>query len=119
MASLMRDFDAVFCVVGGKGDLSDATLASVLRHLNTTVRTGTANAPIHLALDGYDDDSRELWEIPEVKAYVRRLILGLDLEVMSRLDPLSRILGSVCCGMLRPVGKDPVTGNTRFERTDL
>lgn len=116
----MSDFDAVFCVVGGASDLSDDTLANVLKHLNGTVRTSTrADARIHLALDGYDDDSRELWEIPEVKNYIRRLILGLDPEVMSRLDPLSRILGSVCCGMLRPVGKDPVTGNTRFERTDL
>jgi len=114
----MRDFDAVFCVVGGKDDLSDSTLASVLQHLNTTVRTGTTG-DIHLALDGFDADPRELWEIPEVRDYIRRLIYGMDLEVMSRLDPLSRILGSVCCGMLRPVGKDPVTGNTRFEPTDL
>lgn len=114
----MREFDAIFCVVGGRDNLSDDTLNEVLKHLNTTVRTSTTGL-IHLALDGYDDDSRELWEIPEVKDYIRRLILGLDLEVMSRLDPMSRILGSVCCGMLRPIGKDPVTGNTRFERTDL
>jgi hypothetical protein len=113
----MRDFDAIFCVVGGATDLSDSTLAETLKHLNTTVRTSTTG-PVHLAIDGFDNDSRELWEIPEVKDYVRRLILGLDLEVMTRLDPMSRILGSVCCGMLRPVGKDPVTGNTRFEQTD-
>jgi hypothetical protein len=112
----MRDFDAIFCVVGGKGALSNDTLNGALKHLNTTVRTGTTG-DIHLAIDGYDDDPRELWQIPEVKDYIRRLILGLDLEVMARLDELSRILGAVCCGMLRPVGKDPVTGNTRFERT--
>jgi hypothetical protein len=113
----MRDFDAVFCVVGGKGDLSDDTLANVLKHLNGTVRTSTTG-DIHLAIDGYDDDPRELWEIPEARDFIRRLTLGMDLEVMSRLDPLSRILGSVCRGMLRPIGKDPVTGKPRFERTD-
>jgi hypothetical protein len=113
---MMREFDAIFCVVGGRNDLSDSTLAETLRHLNGTVRTSTTG-PVHLGVDGYDDDPRELWEIPEVRDYIRRLILGLDLEVKSRLDPLSRILGSVCCGMLRPIGKDPVTGNTRFERT--
>lgn len=112
----MRDFDAIFCVVGGRNALTDETLAGVLAHLNGTVRTSTTGL-IHLALDGYDDDPRELWEITEVRDYVKRLIYGLDLEVMSRLDPMSRILGSVCTGMLRPIGKDPVTGNTRFERT--
>lgn len=61
-------------------------------------------------------DERPLWEIPEVRAYVRRLVLGLDLEVVSRLDELSRVLGAACCGMLRPIGKDPTTGNTIFER---
>jgi hypothetical protein len=114
----MRDFDAIFCVVGGKGHLSDETLFGALAHLNSTVRTSTTG-DIHLAIDGYDRDPRELWEIPEVKDFIRRLILGMDLEVMSRLDPMSRILGSVCCGMLRPIGKDPVTGNTRFEPTGL
>jgi hypothetical protein len=114
---IARDFDAIFCVVGGKGALYDETLYGALAHLNGTIRTSTTG-DIHLAVDGYDDDSRELWEIPEVKEFIRRLILGMDIDVMARLDPTSRILGSVCCGMLRPIGRDPVTGNTRFVRTD-
>jgi hypothetical protein len=111
------DFDAIFCVVGGRDNLSDSTRADVVRHLNGTVRTSTTGGTVHLAVDGFDDDPRELWEIPEVREYVRRLVLDLDTEVALRLDELSRILGAVCCGLLRPVGRDPVTGNTRFERT--
>jgi hypothetical protein len=111
----MRDFDDIFCVVGGKGALSDETLYGALAHLNGTIRTSTTG-DIHLAIDGFDDDPRELWEIPEVKEFLRRLTLGMEMGVLARLDELSRILCSVCCGKLRPVGKDPVTGNTRFER---
>jgi hypothetical protein len=111
-------FDAVFCVVGGKDDLTDATRTQVLGHLNGAVRIGTTG-PVHLSIDGYDDDPRELWEIPEVCAYLRGVFLNLHPDVAARLDELSRIIGAVSCGLLRPVGRDPVTGNTRFEPVAL
>lgn len=110
----MRDFDMIGCVVGGRDNLSDETLTDVLAHLNSTVLINTTG-PVSLLIDGYDDDPRELWEIPEVVAYMRRVYLGLEIGVISRLDEMSRIICAVCCGVLRPVGKDPVTGNTSFE----
>lgn len=57
------DFTDIFCVIGGADDLSDSTRAHVLGHLNGTVRTSTTG-PIHLVVDGFDEDPRELWEIP-------------------------------------------------------
>jgi len=54
-----------------------------------------------------------------VRSYIRRLVLGMDLGLTWRLDYLSRILAAVCCGTLRPIGTNPVTGDTIFERVDL
>ena len=110
----MRDFDMIGCVVGGRDNLSDETLTDVLAHLNSTVLINTTG-PVSLLIDGYDDDPRELWEIPEVVAYMRRVYLGLEIGVISRLDESCELFCAVCCGVLRPVGKDPVTGNTSFE----
>ncbi len=111
----MSDFTDVFCVVGAKDHLSDELLAEMLFYLNGTVRTHTTGT-VHLLIDGYDDDPHELWEIPEARDYLRRLHLELYPEVVNRLDELSRIVGQVCCGLLRPIGKHPVTGNSLFER---
>jgi len=107
-------FDAIICVVGGKDDLSDETLANVLGQLNDTVKY--TDGPIHLVVDGFDDDPRSLWDIPEVRSYIRRLIFGMDLGLTARLDHLSRILAAVCCGTIRPIGVNPVTGDTIFEQ---
>jgi len=41
-------FDAIVCVVGGKDDLSDETLANVLGQLNELVARTTG--PIHLVV---------------------------------------------------------------------
>jgi hypothetical protein len=112
---MSQDFSDIFVVVGGADDLSDGTQAHVLAHLNGTVRNRTSGV-VHLAIDGFDDDPRELWQVPEVRAYIRGLVLGLHTEVLARLDDHSKVLAAICCDQLRPVGRDPVTGNTRFER---
>lgn len=112
-----EEFDAVFCVVGGKDNLSDATLAEMIFHLNGTIRTHTTG-PINLTIDGYDDDPRSLWDIPEVRDYLKRLALRLDPAITDRLDETSRLICSVCLGFLREVGRNEATGNAIFERTN-
>lgn len=111
-----RDFADIFCVVGGKGHLDDRVRADVLAHLNGIVLTHTTGT-VHLVVEGYDDDARELWQIPEVREYLRRLVLALDPVVIDRLDAHSRTIAQVCCGLLRPIGRGPVNGNWQFEHS--
>lgn len=71
----MRDFDFAFHIVGGREALSeaDAALAAV-----AFVRVARAtSAPILLAMDGYDDDPRELWEVAEVCFFLQNFVLGV------------------------------------------
>ena len=61
----------VIVAFGGKGHLDDATL----RHMSgapAMVHARHPGASIELTMDGYDDDPRSLWDIPEAAAYVRR-----------------------------------------------
>ena len=111
-----RDFSDIFCVVGGKGYLDAATLAEMAGHLNATVRDHTTGT-VHLVVDGYDDDEREVWQIPEVREYLRRLVLALDPVVIDRLDAHSLTIAQVCCGLLRPIGRNAVNGNWQFEHS--
>lgn len=105
-----------FCVVGSKDSLSDQALTDAITLLNDQLRTRTVG-PISLALEGYDEDPREIWEIPEARDYMRRLALQLHDGVAKRLDEASMIMCAVCCGYLRPVSTDPVTGAITFKPT--
>jgi hypothetical protein len=111
-----RDFSDIFCVVGGKGHLDAATLAEMAGHLNATVRDHTTGT-VHLVVDGYDDDEREVWQIPEVRDYLCRLINRLDIAVLQRLDEHTRAIVAVCFGLLRPIGRNAVNGNWQFEHS--
>jgi hypothetical protein len=69
-----------------------------------------------LCVAGYDDDTRELWDIPEAREYVRQFagcvaftLPGLPVASW-RLDPGSLALVLVCTGLGRVKGVDPVTG---------
>ncbi len=56
-------------------------------------------ARVHLFFDGYDNDARELWVIPEVHAYVRALDAEFPywLWFMALDDPTLLLLVACCC----------------------
>ena len=83
--------------IGMRGDLTDADAEKAA----DMWRKATARYPkalYNLMIHGYDDDPRELWEFPEVCAYVRKWaeLVGLD-----DIDEADRWFGS-CRGRRYP-----------------
>jgi hypothetical protein len=59
-----------------------------------------------LAFWGYDKDSREVWDIPEIRAYVKRALARYP-KFLSRLDLESRRVVRDCiCRGAGPVNSD-------------
>src|SRR4051812_9626305 len=57
-------------MIGAKDHLARRDVLAAANAWRSLVRR--AITPIILVVDGYDDDPRELWAIPEVAAFVRR-----------------------------------------------
>lgn len=113
----MTSFDAAFHEIGAKGHLSNATAREAAERY-CKVLTTYPDIPQHmLCIAGYDDDTRELWDIPEVRKFVKDfagwivLILGLRPLSTWRLDEASLGLILVCTGLGEIDGRDPATGN--------
>jgi hypothetical protein len=80
---------AVMCIlIGEKDHMHKKALATaVLTWRALKIEPTTA---ITLGFGGYDDDARELWEIPEVCAYVRKFCAKTKAHEHKQLDPQSR-----------------------------
>ncbi len=111
---------AIFVQIGEAGDLTCAR-ASAAATAIMDARRIYPDATLSLCLNGYDDDPREIWQVPEAKAFVRRVMaevfaaLGRDTMDRLNLDPPSYALVGVCLGALRVIGRDPATGNYTME----
>jgi hypothetical protein len=66
-----------------------------------------ANTAIMIHVSGYDDDPRELWQIPEVCAFVQKFCARTKAHEHGALEPASRNLLLAC-------GADP-TLNVRVD----
>src|ERR1700730_7465224 len=69
-------------------------------------RQATGDPIIMIGLQGYDDDPRELWEIPEARAYIRQVITAVhaidaDWWAQADLHEDTRILLALCLGVAR------------------
>ena len=68
--------DALFLVVSRRdvesGDLSEI-LGSLQHLVGSTEIATTYRERVDLTFEGYDNDTRELWEIPEFREFVSRL----------------------------------------------
>lgn len=68
--------DALFFVVPRR-DVEAGDLSEILRglnHLISSVEIAKAYCErVDIGFDGYDDDRREVWEIPEIREFVYRL----------------------------------------------
>jgi hypothetical protein len=79
-------------VVAVTTDLTDDELLEMMRSLEQQVRCTSMG--FVLTVSGYDDDSRELWEIPEcIQLFKKLMDMGFIsvLEVSTHLEGISRI----------------------------
>lgn len=102
--------------VGNKGELDTKHAADAAQALLKARETHPA-ATIVLVVNGYDEDQRELWEVPEVCDYMLELFdtLFADWPDGSLNDlnfhPMSMGTVMLCTGAMRVTGRDPATGN--------
>ena len=61
---------AIFIQAGARGELTELEAGETA--MATLLALRQPGAVVHWFVDGYDDDPRPLWEIPEVAAQIRR-----------------------------------------------
>ena len=106
MADMAEMFDtlgdqvgaAVICI-GAVGHLTDERARFAARQWNIAERRGIEHLLIYV--DGYDDDPRELLQIPEVCDYLKLFVrhAGLTIEKATKLIPNNQ-----GCGVLAACG---------------
>lgn len=100
---MSEDYDTVMLCIGGKGHMGAEELRDMARAV-AMVHESYPCAPIMLTVDGYDDDPRSLWDIPEAAQYVRRFAMASGLHnwrgpLFAALDDPSRAL-LIACGAI-------------------
>lgn len=66
----LGEFGAAVVVIGEHGALSRAHLRRSVASTATLLRQLGPSVPVMLMLGGYDNDPREIWQIPEARDYV-------------------------------------------------
>jgi len=87
------EYDAILMVIGGKSDLSAKRAIESAEQVKV-IAEYYPDASLSLHLDGFDDDPRELWDIPEAARFIRQFAgwlhrLGLPPRFHARLAPES------------------------------
>lgn len=86
------------CLGIKRDSINTQNIAGVLKFANlfssTAQNAWNSRGSVRLVFSGYSDDSRELWEIPEVRAYVKKLVAAWP-EWMFFLDTSDKTL-QVC-----------------------
>jgi hypothetical protein len=77
MKPVADDYDAIVVVIGGKSDLRPVRAAISAGQVKL-IATLQPRAALSLHLDGFDDDPRELWEIPEAALFIRQFAVALE-----------------------------------------
>jgi hypothetical protein len=112
----MNEVDLVGIEIGIAGELTLGACAEAVMAF-VMARKEYPDAEFNLMVGGYDDDPREVWDIPEVKRYFR-LFMGSAMKVIGdgdtmfslRLDDATMGVVAMCLDIGRIVGRDPVTG---------
>lgn len=66
----MTGFDLAVLVVAARGALHDDAVLASVQGFHRVAAVGSQQ--IALCVDGYDEDPRELWQVPEVARFLRR-----------------------------------------------
>jgi hypothetical protein len=111
----MSDFDLVAHEIGVKGHLSDvAAFTAAFSFALAVLRMPEPQH--HLLIGGFDDDPREVWDIPEAREYLCQFSAALHTLFPDRhpgqwrLDDQSLGMLAMCLGVAKIVGRDPTTG---------
>ncbi|MGY2987651.1 hypothetical protein [Bradyrhizobium sp. USDA 4508] len=84
----------VFFSIGSADDLSRKALATaVMSWRALKVQPSTA---ITVHFGGYDEDPRELWQIPEAREFIRKFAVKTNAHKHAALDPTSRAVLLAC-----------------------
>lgn len=89
----------IVLAIGGRGKLSDEQARAAAKQWKSAIARNYKY--LSISIDGYDDDPRELFRIPEVCSYVKKFVLYAEItpELAVRLIPNSQ-----GCGMLAACG---------------
>jgi hypothetical protein len=110
----MEGFDAAFIEIGGAGELTSFNAMAAAEIVIMAMRRYPF-ADLHLMISGFDDDPREVWDIPEAKDYFEMFVGAMFVlnapPVMEwRMDKSTMGVIAMCCGFGKIVGRDPKTG---------
>lgn len=75
---MTEEISAVVIEFGGRGHLTEDVILE-MKDAPRMVAEVYPDKPIMIALAGYDDDPRELYEIPEAADYIRRFAVAAGL----------------------------------------
>jgi hypothetical protein len=103
-------------MVGTKANMNRKDMATaVLAWRALKIEPTTA---ITLVFGGYDDDPRELWEIPEVCTYVRKFCAKTNAHEHPQVEPQSRNWLLLCgADPKRSVSLWPISQQESLDRT--
>jgi hypothetical protein len=71
---------------------------------------------VHILVDGYSDDERDIWEIPEVKKFYLKLINEYPL-IITKTDEVTTKNIRLCCSKILEVTKKNGITNTTSRKT--
>ena len=112
----MSEYRVILHIIGGKSDLCLRTVRRSAREYAQALMLSPGSGPHMISLDGFDDDARELWDIPEARAYLALFWDALKWEVPGtdvnrfHLEPESLGMIAVCAGFGQITWRDPGTG---------
>jgi len=84
--------------IGVAGELDRAALRRAIKHTRTVIANISPLTAIDIGIGGYDDDPREIFEIPEARRFVIAYAVGLTKAGirLERLLPTSVDLIRLC-----------------------
>jgi hypothetical protein len=113
--SEMADIGMVCFEIGRAGELDETRAAASAKALLTNVAR-YPRVQNMLSINGYDSDTRELWDIPEVKQFIAWMVASFSAAGRKltelHLVPQSLTLLRACIGELVATSRDPITRST-------
>lgn len=117
----IKEEEKVFVIGISRETVEEYDISSLKDWNNAILKNKEARDCIYLLnINGYDDDPRELYEIPEVVAFIRKAILK-NPELFYFLDEESKDWITLCFagGKVITVGNDPSEKKVSFDVKSL
>lgn len=79
----MDEFDVAIHTIGGRENLTDKDLRQAVKAYRLILLANPGLKECHLVLHGWDEDEREIWDIPEACAYIRKWAKAAGVDTYS------------------------------------